>query len=819
MSNIPVIKFTFKKDWKALSEALLSKTPFTSEDFTSANELATYLSTVPGCLVFASLEEKEDLIQLATLVKVAKKVAKDTVLKVVVVNFSGNKQFEKAIQKLGLLDVVEPSINTKGLRFKIDFYMKSIIGQMKSNTANSEMKTVKSSDAKNADKKVVSDQTPNWLDPMDCEDDIWLLKKEIDCKKVLGRWLIRLTGPGPGVAQWADIRGKTNAWKFEFKADERQNFINGSGTWYFQGDMKPEFVWKENVWLLTGSSFELFYYENEKKIPRLCLKDKVLEFCKNSEYAKTKEQLIIESFDKEHVFKKDADKIKTNAEIEGEAADRFSNLKGKGKTDHIEQGNLEGETDGTDNIDSNPMSMDVNPNDNKLGSPQLSHKSSNDKLDANWDGKSSTDAINNRGLNAPVGGAHKEGALLDMDNNKSEHQTYYKGHNETEKFEAKELNKNKYQENAKGPVSGKTSTDHIPKFYNKEGEQIDRDPNPEVGKDDNYGGKSSTDKIATHYGAGGPRDPVEGKEKADPEESTLSPKASKERQEKERESNPESELSDKPLSGASSTEKLKSHYGHGGNGETSEEEKKSGPMAGASSTDKVASHLRSPNSKKNQSSEEDSFEASEFINQEAEFSGDSLDQDDSDKIDLDEVEEDGVVVNHRNQEKVRTEKTKSERVTKEAKVKEEKSAGADVISLSEAREKNKKQQSPAPEVEKDIRIMIEDAKVTSVLSQGAVMVSCHLEDFFDNTLIFTTGKSALLSQQQIKLEMKFNYQKKLSEIAIEAFAKSIENDEEGNQFIIVEMQDKDVANVTSFMKLYELRQVNIDLFLRKAKGL
>ena len=135
MSNIaiPVIQFLFKAEFKSLDEALRLNPNYEVEAYSSASDLATYLSTIPAGLVIASLIDKNDLIQIATFMKLQKKVAKAAVVKVVVINFSNDRNFEKAISKLGILDVVEPSTNTKALKFKLDFWMKSLSAQVKQN--------------------------------------------------------------------------------------------------------------------------------------------------------------------------------------------------------------------------------------------------------------------------------------------------------------------------------------------------------------------------------------------------------------------------------------------------------------------------------------------------------------------------------------------------------------------------------------------------------------------------------------------------------------------------------------------------------------
>ena len=119
MTKVPIIKFMFRSDWKVLTDALHSATAYESESFESSNDLITlFLSGTNFGVVLASLKTKNDLIQLATLVKTLKKSAPGNFIKIIVINFAGNKQFEKAVAKLkaaavptdGMVCVLHPEI-------------------------------------------------------------------------------------------------------------------------------------------------------------------------------------------------------------------------------------------------------------------------------------------------------------------------------------------------------------------------------------------------------------------------------------------------------------------------------------------------------------------------------------------------------------------------------------------------------------------------------------------------------------------------------------------------------------------------------------
>lgn len=314
--QIQILKFLFVQNWKPLEDSGVISS---DEKFANTPEILTYIqSGEKPSLVLCSLGSKNDLIQIATLAKIMKK-AKDLPLKVAVVNFCGNKQFEMALQKLGILDIIDPSVTPKALKFKLNLWTKNLTAT--SNKSSFQMKSLKSSETQKANEKKVVESNSTFLPAMKTPDDIWIHQKEFECKKILGRWLIRLMGPSPYVAQWVEVENKPGVWKFEFREGQRTDFLSGSGNWFFKGDQKPDFNWKENIWYFSGENVDLFYFD-EEVFPRIQLKNRQLAICENSQAAVAKESVIRDSFDKDLVFKKDVE--------------RLSNLEGEGGTDEID---------------------------------------------------------------------------------------------------------------------------------------------------------------------------------------------------------------------------------------------------------------------------------------------------------------------------------------------------------------------------------------------------------------------------------------------------------------------------------------------------
>ncbi len=354
MSNsIPIIKFLFRMGWKPFSEAISLQPSYEVKVCAAVSEIENHLSDAPASLIITSVVDKQDLLQLATLIKMSKTWPKEFSIKLVVINFTNDKHFEKAIAKLGIQDVIDAGIATRALKFKMDFWMKSLNAQIKANKGTELVqKSLQAGDPGKSDPKV-SSSLPTWQKPLNTENDTWLIKNDGECKKILTKWLVKLRGPSPYVGQWTEVSADT--WRFDLKDFDRKSFTPGKGHWFFQGGNKPEFYWSENTWLFTGENFDLFYKENDQRFSRAICKNRFFTICENSKFAEEKSRLIHESCDKDLVFKKEADALgNLEGDVKGEA-DRLKNLEGKGKTENLEGGPLSGTTKGTQGTDGGPL--------------------------------------------------------------------------------------------------------------------------------------------------------------------------------------------------------------------------------------------------------------------------------------------------------------------------------------------------------------------------------------------------------------------------------------------------------------------------------
>lgn len=317
MNEIVLVKYLFKEEWSPLEDVVNKNAGQFGEvfDVSGEKELLSVIEASPATLVIASVSGKDELGLVINFLKNQRRVLKESNVKFSVVNFINNKQVETALMKMGCQEVMEPTMRDKALKFKIDFWKKSLsVGQKKD--AEAKVTTLKDRQGDGSDKAKQEVSPITWVDALKSVDDMWLIKSPQDVKKILSRWMVKVMGPSPFVAQWTEIPGQRGVWKFSFKEGIRDTFHSADGDWIFKGDQKPEFVWKENLWMISGTSFQLVYQDEGEVLSRFRASPQAVEVCKNSSYALSRERAIIESFDQEILVKKGLKVDDSKTEIE-----------------------------------------------------------------------------------------------------------------------------------------------------------------------------------------------------------------------------------------------------------------------------------------------------------------------------------------------------------------------------------------------------------------------------------------------------------------------------------------------------------------------
>lgn len=471
--SLSVFKFLFKKEWSVLKEILGNQEV---DEFSNASELVTCLSEDNPNLIFTAINDKNDLIQMTNFIKMIKNSHQKIVMKVIVANFSGQRQFENAIQKLGIQDIIDPQINEKAFKHKYDFWAKGLEIQSKSKTTKNEIGPEKETTKKNQK----DESQLIWQDALGVENDIWLIKNETsDCKRILGKWLIKLKGPGPYAGQWVSIPNKENQWKFEMREENREIFMPEGGDWIFVGDQRPDFIWKENLWLITGKYFKLEHIFQSKIDFKLGLRENNCVIAKNSSFAKTKEMFIDESFDKELIVKK-VKESSQEKKIENENV-ISTHLEGEGHTDQIESKDLSGKiTESQEELHDLEGTIQKNDEIKEVQKKDLADIRE-DELGGHYEGKVSNIK------NDKKKGSKNKGSQVDEDvnpGNKDDTENKRKTKNK-KGIERAEFDEDMSRFNE---LSGKGDTDEVEKYYSNLKKKDQEDPSEEDDTEPNVSG-------------------------------------------------------------------------------------------------------------------------------------------------------------------------------------------------------------------------------------------------------------------------------------------------------------------------------------------
>jgi hypothetical protein len=497
--------------------------------------------------------------------------------------------------------------------------------------------------------------------------------------------------------------------------------------------------------------------------------------------ANNKESKIIESFDKDLVFKKDQ-ASKLEMETTDKEQEKYKNLEGKGKSDSLAQDPLSGKGK-TSHLNTDPMSMDLKPGDNNLSSEALEQKSQTGKEKTHWDGKNASEKEGKADLGVKADQKINEGSELSL-HGKTSHEKFYRNHNESEKFDAKE-------------TGGKSSTDLIEGHLSSLNAKKDREKeetNQEKGG--SLFDHEKKDREQKEYKEKAAKDLSE-KSSTDNLGGSLSSPDGNKSQEKSKQS---SELSGK--SPFEAKESLGNDSDKQGKHQRSENEESANALSGKSSTDKIGGHLKNPESR----SEKDQNKAkTENENERNLF--------DRAKRDKSAKDADQEIYNELTGHSVRGPSKKSGEenlsyLDGKSNTKED-SGKCKVIPFVAALEKAK--------VPSEISEAMQEAKITSVIIHNGNKVDCELDDFFDETIIFSTSEPGLTGAKVVSLNLNFNYMNKDTSLKFEGNIKSVEPDGEGANFITVEITKENVSAFNSFMKLYGTRQEHINLFLKTVK--
>lgn len=799
MTDTTFIKFLFREDWTPLKEVL---TAYGQEygqihEITDEKQLSKLMVEAQPTLIIASVKSKEDIAKIIGFLKAKRRLIKENSIKFSAINFTYNRQVETALMKIGCQEVLDPGIKGKALKYKLDFWKKALTSGPRA-ADNSKMSLKEK--AQEATEVQVKPEGIKWEDSLKCEDDMWLIKAQDHAKKILGKWLVKFMGPSPFVGQWTEATpGKKGIWKYTFKEGIRENFHKTEGNWFFLGDNKPEFVWKENLWMVTGHQIQLVFQHGEEKAIRFTSTQSLLNVCKNSSYAKARENLIIETFDQEVMVKKGLiDSSSTAVDTDNDVQSHYS---GKTEGDEpIDGSPMEGKSS-TDDLGGN-LEGAVGENEEKASGP-YSGKSSTDKIDDELDGDAGSDNL----------GASK-----------------YKGKMKFEKTDRK------------SDYGGESSTDDVgPNHYSnmtKAGEEPLKDKENKLSKDpvrkgEMNGALDTEDLGPSHYS--------NQQKDSEPHLKDKEHKLQKDR------------VAQGEMNGDIETEDLgKNHYSNPSEEKKAKsqdskenkersgieaKEKKDGALNGKSETDNLGSSHYGGKKDKQSSSEKEK----EALSTEADQEKPVLEADDQEEYFRKMKEKKKLKAEKYKQgleleEQREAEKKEQERIQKEeleAKKKDtapENDEESNVVPILREGTKRSKASSLQNNTEAEVdekeaeyanEVITADARVKAMVRKkdGSTEIEAKVDDFFDGQVIICLPDGHYKVDDNLELSLSFDYQNKIKKIEVRGQCIENNSDGEGHSYLSIKLGEYEAKLFDQFMQLYQLRQKHAEEFLRQAKGL
>jgi hypothetical protein len=799
-----------------------------------------YLRGWDNAIVLMQIKDKVTLSEGLSLLKLAKRGVRDNLFKFAAFNEIAKPNIEPVLQKFGCNDILEKNIRPKTLKFKLDFWSKTL----KSRNADSDddTTTVKGG-SKNDEGAYQMGGQVKMVDPLDVEADCWLLRDKSDCKKILRRWLVKLIGPGPAAGHWSEVENKNDPknsyWKWYFHKKWKE-FEGEEGFWFFAGN-KPEFDWDERKWQFSGNNASLVFKTGDDYHYRFKLEGKRLEVAENSDFAKFKQDLIDESLAEEVEIEGDNDTIDDDEHNIKEDRDLGGNLKGDVKNedeeDEVERGDAEDlygdkgkkkkrEIDVDDDLDEeesdgSPKEIDVDHTDEDDEGNRSKFEEGD--LGGNLEGKTKGDKKKGIDLDGTFEGEEEE----EGESKKSKFKEGDLGGN----YDGKTKGKEEISPELAGMFEGETQEDREAKKSNfkeddlggnydgktkgEEGESGPLKGELEGSEEEEKEGKKSNFKegdLGGHYDG-----ETEGEKAAEDISGLFNDK------EEEASEGKKSEFEEDDLGG---------HYK--GDVEETQEGVEEKEVFGKKKTffreddpEREAQERREETKRKQKLAEQEAKDAEldaieESMGKDRGNKTKNLSMGDrADKeVDLDQFKKDVEV------EEAET----KEAVDEPSRMKTgDLSAGDMFKNLDKKIEQEMKDGSLDEEVEHETfvnedgeEVSLESGEIRAVLIRGSDEAGthhmCNFEDLIEDELVIRAPIDLVKDNDEVFVYLSFKYDKNTASIKLEGEVEEVMDFEEDTEFVTVKVKDVDQEVFDNFMNLYQKRQDNINKFMNTAKG-
>jgi hypothetical protein len=222
------------------------------------------------CLVLGFASRQDEVVKLVTSLKLLRENLAQRSLKVLVTIQFDSRVADAIAEKLlayGVAEVLREPVNERQLAFKMERLLRTLAanaGKSRGSTTGESGQSRSGGQNPGESHEKTSQSKVEVTEPLTLRSDCWLARGG-SVRKVTGRWMVKLTGPGPVAGRWTELEaqgGSSRCWQWMPADPEKDLFVREPGAWVFQGDRTPEFT--EELWMFVGKNPRLeFVREGE----------------------------------------------------------------------------------------------------------------------------------------------------------------------------------------------------------------------------------------------------------------------------------------------------------------------------------------------------------------------------------------------------------------------------------------------------------------------------------------------------------------------------------------------------------------------------
>jgi c-di-GMP-binding flagellar brake protein YcgR len=218
-----------------------------SQKMSSVQKMITALNAHDGGLCIFFLSERTDLSHLVNFLSLQGDAIHNRTVYPIVFDLLNSASVSDFLRRQPGLVLLDKSATSQTLVDKIQQGFKTVYG-------NNQLQSEKREEQ----------QEISWLSPLKEVPDYWLVSNKTHVRRIMGRWLIELSGPSPNAGLWEAVEipgmGAGFAWRPRATSGI---FHHPKGEWVFFG-RRPELDATTSRWRFVHEQPKLIYFKDGK---------------------------------------------------------------------------------------------------------------------------------------------------------------------------------------------------------------------------------------------------------------------------------------------------------------------------------------------------------------------------------------------------------------------------------------------------------------------------------------------------------------------------------------------------------------------------